>query len=407
MLVFVDGATNVGGYTTLVTNVVSELFSRGIICKVFCTNTSVLFKVLNDHKIDFIQINPSEIGNFSHHINKDDVLISGLFPLSLLEELYTVNPYFCFYNLAPDILIRIQKSTGFLTKKSLKLLLSEMNNKNGLYFMDGSGFNTIQSLFKLNCLIPNYLPVSVSNSKFINRYKPKNYCKIITYLGRGVEWKIFPVKKLITDLVKSNFMGEVHILTDSDKLFKDMLHSVINKNIVVKYILGLNENALDDYLQAYSDLNVAMGISALESAKMGIPTILVDMAYNDYPDNYLYRWLFQNNSTYNLGFLLDGNVSNIGSPIHEIINGFKKKNFISEISTQCFNYAYKNHSSDIIAAQFALITDNIEFKVNDFRKYKFFKYYLNMKKLSSFLKLYSLGSYNILIKLYKKIHKDV
>ncbi|MFN3873607.1 MAG: hypothetical protein ACK4R9_11475 [Ignavibacterium sp.] len=405
MLVFIDNCTGIGGYTSMVTNIALELYAKGIKCKILCSTTSVLYKNLNNLKIDFIQINPLEIGRLSKYIDEDDVIVSGILPLSILEELYSVNPFFCFYSLAPDILIRIQKDTDFLTKNSFNQLLFELNSKNGLYFMDGSGFSTVESFFKLKQFIPKYLPIPISQNNIINRYKIKDSCKIITYIGRGVKWKIFPVKKLILDLNKAGYSGEIHIITDSDNLFREMLDPILNEKIVIKYIIGLYGSSLDDYLIKYSDINVAMGMSALESAKLGIPTILVDMSYKDYPDSYFYRWLFQNNSTFNLGFLLEENIPNVGSPIDKILDSFKRKSYVSEISLSCFEYVYKNHSSKAVAEQFIRLSNNIEFKVNDFRKYNFFKYYVRRKKVSSFIKKHFLYLYLMLVKIYYRIKK--
>ena len=42
-----------------------------------------------------------------------------------------------------------------------------------------------------------------------------------------------------------------------------------------------------------SNLNIGMGTAALEGAKLGIPTLIVDAAKQMFPSEYKYRWIFE------------------------------------------------------------------------------------------------------------------
>lgn len=372
MLVFIDQATGIGGYSSLVKNIARILNENGLICKIVCSESSFLFKQLHLEKTEFFHIDIEKNNTLQNHIDGNDIIISGLIDLSVLQMLRKINPYFIFYNLAPDILIRIQKYYKFLSKRTFAQLLHELNTKNGLYFMDGSGSDNVLKYFKINDIIPHYLPVCLPKSE-INHYNIKNGCNVITYLGRGVNWKIFPVKKLIADLIKVGFVGELHIITDSKDEFIEMLKGLESPTLVIKYIIGLKNQQLSEYLILNSDLNFAMGMSALESAIIGIPTILVDYSYEQFPYDYKYRWLFEDNETYNLGYLINSKVVSKGRSIDKILDLYNNNYSISCISEKCFLYANANHSFETLNNKLLMIIENAGFKVTDFVKYPFYK----------------------------------
>ena len=73
------------------------------------------------------------------------------------------------------------------------------------------------------------------------------------------------------------------------------------KGLEIRF-LGTIVTNLDEILLEH-DVVFAMGTSALEAAKLGIPSVLMDASYYEFPKDYRYRWLFESEE-YVLGYML-------------------------------------------------------------------------------------------------------
>ena len=100
-----------------------------------------------------------------------------------------------------------------------------------------------------------------------------------------------------------------------------------------------------------------MGTSALEFAKFGIPTILLDFSNVSMPNDYVYRWIYLN-PVGNLGFNLDDKREDkrYGIPLEKILIQHKLDN--QKISEHCFNYVSEFYSIKLIANLFLLSLSN-------------------------------------------------
>lgn len=387
MLTFVGyNHKEAGGVQLLIVNVLKALDEIGEQGKVVCDKESFIYKRLHELNVRFVLIDLDliDINDLSLYITHDDTVILQDLALYFLVFLKKSNPQIIFYSVFPKILINVLKSLRLVNKSEFRTFILDLERNNALYFMDHSNYISLQEYYQLYLSPVKYIPVPVV-SKLINFYKQKGSCSTITYIGRGSEiWKVYPVKKIVFDLIQLNFRGEFHIITDSISLFETMLAPLVDRsNILIKYKLGLYGESLDNYLIDNSDLHISMGTSALEGAKQGIPTLLIDISYNEFPDNYLYRWIFYENNYYNLGYMLDSSFVNKGATLKSILSLYETKKCISDISNKCFDYAKNNHSIEQTVNGFLLAMKQTTFRVNDFDQYGFFKYF----KLSTKIKV--------------------
>lgn len=237
----------------------------------------------------------------------------------------------------------------YFTKK----LLIEMSKLNGLISIDGATSDAIESFVGHSLNIPIIsIPVEFTNITQKRRSfdaSSKPFC--ISYIGRSdAIWKIKPLKKIISDLGRMKHLDfTVSIYTHEAEPYESELSRVMTPNISLDFHLGMYGEELRNHLKKYSDLHFSMGTAALEGALSGVPTILIDPSFSDFPDNYKYRWLYETERC-SLGRFIDRDESVFeGITINEVIEACLNENKRNSIADMCFNYVLRNHSvSEVI-----------------------------------------------------------
>lgn len=346
--------------------------------KIVTKKNSFIYKYCVENGIRFNYYDINE--NYYDFIKDDDILVityRDYFPMKLKS-----NPYVLFWGISPHMFFKwigipFDKKlfNNAISKLIMKMMLIEINRKKSLYFMDNTCKLATESNFKIE-LGWNILPVPIllnENEDFNIRNK-NHPVKTITYLGRGNEiWKVKPVKYIYECLSKeySTRDFKLIIITDYNKLFENELCKILVDNIQVEYINGLYGETLSEYLRKESDLHFAMGLSALEGSKNGLPTINIDGSYNDFPQDYKFRWLF-NNYNYSLGnfiHLMNANDYRTGMSIRDIIDLLDDKKKYMEIAKECYNYTVENHSFLKIMKKIDDIIPSLSAKYRDIKKY--------------------------------------
>jgi hypothetical protein len=245
-----------------------------------------------------------------------------------------------------------------------------MVRKNGLVFMDNEGVEFIKTQFGIK-VTPVFLPVPVNISdKNMFLTRRNNYKRTdinITFLGRAIRWKVNPVNRVINDINKlknENRKIVLHIITDHIESFKKLMNNS-SPDADIKFYSGLSGEELKKFLYTKSDLHIASGTSCIEGSSLGIPSILIDASRRDFPESYLYRWIFENKN-FCLGKMLE-NFSNItsGRPLSEIISYYNNADIISTISGKCYEYTKQNHSLENIAHEFYSLCINSKLRIKE------------------------------------------
>jgi hypothetical protein len=105
-----------------------------------------------------------------------------------------------------------------------------------------------------------------------------------------------------------------------------------------------------DRMLTGADLLFAMGTSAIEGGKLGVPTVLVDIAYGQVPDGYVFRWLHQA-ADFNLGSMLNDRplVPGNGS-LEQIIAVVVRDRPAASAAT--YGYCRERHSLESVTSRF-------------------------------------------------------
>ena len=373
MIIFYVRAKDVGGVQVLYLNLIKELFNKNIIVKLISYKESWLNSELNRYKIkyEFLNIESTKIQEFNTFIKAEDILVSTF----LMDEYFLflkVNPLLLFWNVFPRTLYVNESKINVLRKLFRKRLINKMINNRGLVFMDNSGVNSIKNQFGISIKSEIIqIPINTSEKNLYLTMKKRKHDNIIniTYLGRAEKWKVKPVIKILKDIYeyKSNeFKIIFHIITDEIEEFIKLLDFTATI-FELRFYSGISGENLTRFLLEKADLHIAMGTSCLEGSGNGIPSILIDASFNDFPENYKYRWIFENEN-YSLGELLEDSSDIMkGHTLTEILDYYNedRADELVSISNLCFEYTKRNHGLELVTNSFIHACFNTELRIKD------------------------------------------
>jgi hypothetical protein len=317
--------------------------------------------------VDFIPMD--EIGE--KVFTDDDLLI--LFVET--EDLYRIkgNPRILLWNIMSYSLVRevsrdwnrpLAVLKSFLIKAHYRRLLLRLQTKNSLFFMDKNCAQIVINNHRLG-IQPRYIPIPVAAGQMMYAVKDisakERIC--ITFLGRGDEpWKALCGIKLYSDLQDTGRNIDLHIITNRKELFEEGFGKFTgDSRVAVSYHFDLKEDSLWAFLVANSDIHFAMGTSALEAAKFGIPTILLDYSKSEFPSDYRYRWLYHSDC-FTLGDDIEHHAFAGTLSMSEILA--MNEDETREVSMKSFRYVEGNHSMH--SASNSILGASPSARLNDF-----------------------------------------
>lgn len=256
-----------------------------------------------------------------YHSNKDicfkgnDIVIFQSMPLWGIPEnlkfdnntsiiYWNLHPYNLFgmapaiYNKFKNIFIQKLVVLGFryfiyyYDRKAIEIF----NKKKSIYFMDGENFDKTKELLSIKIKEPVFLPLIIEDIKNVKQnYLPKDNTLSCIWLGSIVESKVhilvYTLKKL--NQIANNLKKYITftVIGTGTYLKYLQLESYSLKNIDVQYIDYISPTDLEKVLLDI-DVGFAMGTSALDFAKYGLPTVLLDFSYKEVFCECKFNWLY-------------------------------------------------------------------------------------------------------------------
>lgn len=347
-----------GGAENLIFNIVAYLhIYYGEKSMVIGSKDSYLFKRLCDEKVDFIFCDENE-REYQSKILRDDLLI--LF--SNNDNMWRLKRIKCrvvVWNiLSPSILrwnrLGIEKrltNNNYIGQFFTRKLIVGLEKKSAFVCMDGSTASDVQCFSKSKYDFEIWqVPVNLDNYYNCNTMREREVL-CVSYIGRGDDiWKIKPAKKIAHDL--SLTVGrkvELLIYTTEIDLFVKELSCYCNNNFSIKYIVGLHGKDLRENINSHSDIHFAMGTSVLEGVLAGVPSILIDASYSDFPEEYKYKWIYES-INFSLGKFIDyiDNSDNDhhfnGMTMNDVISAAINEECRVTVFEKCQEYVFKNHA---------------------------------------------------------------
>lgn len=381
MIIFSHPAVETGGVQRLIINLVQYITENKLEeVGVLDYQDGYVKKYIDDLKLNYYFFDIRNPNQFRQTVSSKDVFVlfggwrSGLkaiagskikilvwqvFPTTItnlfaLKTNYQKNKPNAFASVLTDRLVKL------LVENKALCLMSASHAKALTPYIDNADIP----------LLP--IPVKTFNKKPF--FKNLNQELNISIVGRGEEvWKVKPVKKLLLDLecVQKNIT--IHIITTKRNELLRLLSPINIAEYPHKIVIKENLSAidLDNYLHNNIDINFAMGTALLESGKLGIPSVFLDASYNDLPENYEYRWLFEAKG-YALGNALWLFEMLKGYSIKQIIDELSDKTSRRILSKKCYEYVVNNHSLEVVAKKLIAACENTTLLNSHLKKYLLF-----------------------------------
>lgn len=269
-----------------------------------------------------------------------DNLVPVVLPFPYLRNLQ--NKSFGFYKIAGN----------FFFKKTIRRLNEFVQlciEKKAMWFMDQSNLDKLSSHLFIEVPTVDFVPVPAvpamggGRKQLYKGIKDKlDFC----WIGRLCDFKshilIYTIKKLSVLAKEIKLPVRYHVIGKGP--FEEEISGLNVNNEYFELVIkgSLQPEALDEFILNEVDVVTAMGTSALEGAKLGIPTILLDISYYPVKGNYRFRWL-HNTVNFDLGHDitpkdLKADNDSLKQMIGSLVNNY------TMLSDSAYQYFMSNHN---------------------------------------------------------------
>jgi hypothetical protein len=175
-------------------------------------------------------------------------------------------------------------------------------------------------------------------------YRPPSGPRRIFCVGRLVDFKVHTLIHLARRLAASRSAAEVKLIVVGTGDQEGRVREALSALAVDWEMRGeVQPDRLRDVLRQEADVVVGMGTSALEGARLAIPTVSIDASFLPVEPGYRFRWLFQNTG-FSTGRLLDArSASPPGMDVDELVAAVRDSG--EEIAARCWRYFHENHET--------------------------------------------------------------
>lgn len=353
-----------GGAEILFSRIADSLSSMGASVVVVDGDNGIIEKNVSSTKVSFVttrldspaQVNADYCISFASHINSLSrfvtlnkncrVVFWSIHPLNSIylppligERIYALG----LNHLKLLNLIFFRKETAIRSR-----IIRALYEKKAFYCMDGESTRLINLNYGSEYNF-DLIPIPVLIKSFNLETPPKKSNKSITlvWYGRLCDFKVHSLAYLMTKINDSTHKPHIKLIIIGDGDYRTYIEELAAKTEVDVNFLGtLTNKEATSFIERDADVVFAMGTAALESAALGIPTVLMDASYATMNFPYGFSWLFETKQ-YSLGMLVDRK-----SPYR----GMLFDDLIDELSTSggtaaraCFEYVSRNHRIERVA----------------------------------------------------------
>lgn len=361
--------------------VMAGYINKDVALKVFETGKPC---ILDDDYIVMQAILPSAMRPEYQISDNSKILYWVLHPLNFLPVVFPFNFFHRFIESNVNNYSKIIRKYYKREYNSLNEFIRRIDEGHSLVF-NSETYYTETSMFldyQINDLM--ILPVAVSDPEVTNK-KKKNGVLNCGWVGRLCDFKIhvlnYTLGKVAAYALKQKKQTVFHIIGAGE--LEHLLESFDNQYFKQIKVGALKKTELDTYLAENVDLAFSMGVSAIESEKLGIPTVLLDVSYEPVPEGYKFKW-FHQISNYDVGhIMLDSDFALGNDTLEKIINEFSVD--YDELSELAFNHYNNYYSAKAIAEKMDLILSGISINWGDLPS--------RVKKKNVFRKVYNVIRY--------------
>jgi hypothetical protein len=289
-----------------------------------------------------------------------DNLVPVLLPVSGLRNLQY--KYYWFYRALGSIFYRS-------TQKKLKDFVELCLEKKALYFMDETNLNKTNKYLGLNIHDVDFLPVPAADAAKFKTQRSTDMPAQLSFcwIGRLCDWKAYILMytiRCLSEVAASLKTPVVYYVIGNGDFYDAVKRSGVGHPFFRLELMGaLSPKEVDEFLMKRVDVVTAMGTSALEGARSGIPVILLDFSYYPVKVNYKFRWLY-NAVNFDLAHEigpsdLEKNNRSLEEMVREVIEDYPR------LSERTRSYFIDHHAIETVRQQFIMAAQGTQLRFSD------------------------------------------
>ena len=233
----------------------------------------------------------------------------------------------------------------------IKKFITLIEENDSLVFLDTDIVCNIQKSLNIKFKEPKILPLFSLNTNGnlylkdlnIERKRENRETLQLGWVGRLADFKINILNRVLEDafLYSEKHQKNIifHIVGSGE--FGKYLREFDSSYFSIKRVDYIPPEKLASYMRTL-DIMFAMGTSALDSARIGLPTVRLDYGFNEVSQGYLYKLLYEVQG-FSLGERIGSECYSVGEHTFEKL----LKLIINDkvlVSNKCFEFYKKNHS---------------------------------------------------------------
>ena len=268
-------------------------------------------------------------------------------------------------------LLQASLSTVLAGRRRLnRRLVETMHAKQALFFMDEENAEGVRRFLGAAVDEPIYLPIPIESPEEGAPQPGQSAADAplrMVWVGRIADFKHHILSRALLDLdrfsARTGRAVAMTIVGSGPFLAQVQDQASQLETFVPTYIESVAPDQLDTFLKAEADIVAAMGTAALDAARLGIPTILLDPSYGPVSAAYRYRWLFEERG-FTLGrILFDAASYPAGRSLAELLDAFDRER--PRLSQLSVDYVVTNHAMPTVAAKLVSLVERATYKWGD------------------------------------------
>ncbi|MBB4051286.1 hypothetical protein GGR20_000904 [Devosia subaequoris] len=251
-----------------------------------------------------------------------------------------------------------------------KRLVEAMYARHAIFFMDEENVSATRRFLGAKIDDPIYLPIPVASppAKLVppRKHGADDTLRLV-WVGRIADFKHTIIARAITDTEdycrRTGARVELTIVGSGPYLSLLQAHATTIKHVTLEFIDSVAPDQLDAFLSERADIVLAMGTAALDGARLGIPTILLDPSYGPVANVYRYRWLFEERG-FTLGRILFGARSYPpGRALDVLLEAYGHN--AHDLAERTAAYVQTNHAMPVVATKLVTNLENATYRWGD------------------------------------------
>jgi hypothetical protein len=254
----------------------------------------------------------------------------------------------------------------------VKRFISILDMKDAVVFLDDHILYNMQKSLNINIKKPKFIPLfseeSTDNFYLTNHIIDDNVIKI-GWIGRIADFKINILNKVINDAFdySDSHKQKIIFYIVGDGEYSEYLKTYESRYFSIERVKYIKPNKLSEYFLRL-DMAFVMGTTALDSSRVGVPTVRLDYSFSKIPNDYLYK-MFYEISGFRLGENIDGGYYKKGQHSFRALVDLLK-NDSEKLSRKCFNHYNSYFSIDNSAKIFLKFIENSSLNYGELKKAK-------------------------------------